>query len=330
MKFNRVFLTALTIALLTAIGGCRSSKDTAAGISEPPSWILNRPVLSGYYFGIGSVQKQGSSQLYRQRAADKAMADIAGQISTSIQSNVSIYQVEDKFGVREVFENQIKSESEDFLEGQELMDEYEDEQYYYVIYRLSKETYRQKREERRTKAINAALQNYKTGIEKLEINDYQLSVLFFVKALESISPFFDEKAVVADGSQTIDLFANPLEKLKNILALFTIKSSHQTMALSDQLDGLQFTVTADQGRPVKGVPIMFLLEGGYLISNRGETDINGQCGAPRLNYSNHRAKLTLTAKVDFMRWINQSTENIELRKLIKKWPVSECEVELVR
>jgi len=329
MKVPCCYLIIILVLSLTAIGGCHSSKKTASDFPEPPAWIMDRPVSSGYYFGIGSVQKQGSSQLYRQRASDKALADIAGQISTNIKSDVSIYQVEDKFGVREVFENRIKTESEDFLEGQELMDEYEDDRYYYVLYRLSKETYRQKRTERRANALNAALENYKAGLEKLDAMEYQLSVFFLVKALENIAPFWDDKAIVSDGADTIDLFVNPLERIKKISSLLAVQASHNMIEQSNP-EGLKFIVTDHMDRPVEGVPLLFFLNGGYLISNRSETGVDGYCDAPKLNISSNREKLILKAQVDFMRWINQSTENIEIRKLIKKWPVSECEVELVR
>jgi hypothetical protein len=308
--------------------GCKSSKKAARDYPEPPRWIMDRPVAPGYYFGTGSAVKRGSSQIYRQRAADKALADIAGQISMYINSNVSMYRVEDKFGVREVFENRIKTESEDFLEGQELIDEYENEEYYYVLYRLSKETYLQKRNERRKKAMEAALQNYKSGMEKLRERDYQLSVRFFVKSIENITPFWGEKTTIVSETDTIDLFADPLEKLKSVSGVLHLEPAFYEVNSGNALSELFLTVTNHEGNPVEEVPLMFSLRGGYLISNRGKTDSSGRCNVPEMNIPESSSFVVLKAKVDYQHWINQSTENIEIRKLVKDWAISECEVVL--
>jgi hypothetical protein len=47
-----------------------------------------------------------------------------------------------------------------------------------------------------------------------------------------------------------------------------------------------------------------------------------------MNIPESSSFVVLKAKVDYQHWINQSTENIEIRKLVKDWAISECEVVL--
>ncbi len=242
-----------------------------------------------------------------------------------------MYRVEDKFGVREVYENRIKSQSEDFLEGQVVIDDYQNEHLYYVLYRLSASTYEQKRNKRKQKAFEAGEQFYYSGIEKAEEGAYQLSVHFLLKAIEAIYPFRAEKTWIVTNNDTIDLFANPLEKLKSISEELKLNASTTKNKVSGNFingDDITFTTHDHHNRPVPAVPILFSIDGGYLISNREQTDSSGSCKAPAINIPNQQSRILLTAKIDLTQWVNQSTEIMEIRNLIKKWPVSTYTIEL--
>lgn len=323
--------TCLFLILLSGVWGCSSSQKAATGLPEPPAWISERPVRTGFYYGIGSAPKRGSAQIYRQKAAEKALSDIAGQIATHIESQVSMYRVEDKFGIRETYESQIKTQSENFLEGQEVIDEYQNENLYYVLYRLSADTYQQKRAERKNKAFKSAEKHYYSGLKKAREGDYQLSVRFFLKAIEAVYPFRGEKTWIASENDTIDLFNDPLVKLKSISEQLKLSVSNNKIRISgDYFDGgeLTFLVCDHLQRPVSAVPLLFSVEGGYLISNRTETDSMGNSQAPGINISEKRDQINLRAKIDFTQWVNHGTELIEIRNLVKKWPVSSSKVEV--
>jgi hypothetical protein len=331
MKAGILVTTGAILILLSGVWSCSSTKKTAASLPEPPNWISERPVRNGFYYGIGSAQKRGSAQIYRQRAAEKALSDIAGQIATHIESQASMYRVEDKFGVRETYDSHIKTQSEDFLEGQEVIDEYQNENLYYVLYRLSADTYQSKRAERKQKALKTAEKHYRSGLRKAQEGDYQLAFHFLLQCIETIYPFKSEKTWIVSENDTIDLFNAPLIKLKSFSEQFSLKASTNKTEVSGNFitgDEMFLSVRDHLNRPVSGVPILFSVEGGYLISNRAKTDSNGNCNGPKINISDNRDRINLNAKIDLAQWVNQGTELIEIRNLVKKWPVASCQVEV--
>ncbi|WP_158275604.1 LPP20 family lipoprotein [Marinilabilia rubra] len=330
---NKVILvTGIVSFLFSGIWGCKAKKEAVKDYSQPPSWVSERPVNQGYYYGIGSAPKRGSAQIYRQRAAEKALSDIAAQIATHVKSKASMYRVEDKYGIREIYESQIKTQSEDFLEGQEVIDEYQNEDYYYVLYRLSAQTYEQKRNARKQGAFDAAEQFYLSGIKKAEEGEYQLSVHYLLKAIEIIYPFRGEETLVTNNQDTLDLFAGPLEKIKSIAHQLEISASAAQVKVSgDYFDGAEITYMVHDNlkRAVSEAPILFSVDGGYLISNRAKTDSSGKCTAPSIQISDKRNHTQLSASIDLSQWVNQGTEIMEIRNLIKQWTESSCEVKLV-
>jgi len=325
-------ITGILLLLFSGMWGCKTSKEAVKDYPQPPSWVSERPVNTGYYYGIGAAPKRGSAQIYRQRAAEKALSDIAGQIATHVKSKASMYRVEDKYGIREIYENQIKTQSEDYLEGQEVIDEYQDEKYYYVLYRLSAKTYEQKRNVRKQTSLEAAEQFYRSGISKAEEGEYQLSVHFLLKAIESIYPFRGEKTLIVANKDTLDLFADPLEKIKALSEQLKINpSSTQAKFSGDHFNGGEITyiVHDNLNRAISEVPILFSVNEGYLISNRDKTNSAGKCQAPSVKIPDKSNQIVLLAKIDLSKWIYQSTEIMEIRNLIKNWSESSCEVQLV-
>lgn len=329
MKTRQTLLLCMMISALSLNSGCKSTKNASHGEAEKPSWMTERPVNPDYYYGVGSAPRRGSSDLYRRRAMEKALSDIAGQISMHINSNVSMYRVEDHFGVREVIENRIKAESENFIEGHEIMDEYEDENVYHVIYRLSKATYLQKRAERREKAIQIARENYLNGSEKASKGDYSMAVKHLVEAMETIHPFAGEGTIIAVNNDSVNLITSPPELLKKIFGRLSLEANPdtvETQTLRVKSGAAYFQVVDHLDRPVAETPILFDLSGGYLISNRSATNKNGRCDGPGMNLTKNSTSSKLTGRIDFYRLVSKHTEDIGIRNMVKDWPGDEVGV----
>ena len=62
---------------------------------RPPKWVKNRPVSSEYYIGVSVVSKDVEN--YMQLAKNKALQDLASQISINISSNSVLHQFEPSF-----------------------------------------------------------------------------------------------------------------------------------------------------------------------------------------------------------------------------------------
>ena len=79
---------AVAVALVL-IASCATGPDG----ERVPEWVLNPPVVSDFYYGVGYAN-QANLTLSKRVAETRARADIASQIEVTIQEVVSIYTQE--------------------------------------------------------------------------------------------------------------------------------------------------------------------------------------------------------------------------------------------
>ncbi len=91
MKRTAVFIGLALIAVL--LGSC-ATPDPGETL---PDWVLNPPVVSDGYYGVGYA-KQSTLPLSLKLAETRARADIANQIKVTIQEVVSSYSQESGVG----------------------------------------------------------------------------------------------------------------------------------------------------------------------------------------------------------------------------------------
>jgi len=94
--------------------------------AKKPDWVNKRPIDNNSYIGIGVAEKDIETSEYIQKAKDRALREIASEITVTI-SSATLNQILEKAGVvKEEFESQIKSSTQAQLEGYELVDTWED------------------------------------------------------------------------------------------------------------------------------------------------------------------------------------------------------------
>ena len=80
--------------------------EARAGI---PSWAEKRPVVPGYYVGIGTAEKRGTPEEYLARAKHSALNDIASQITVAI-SGEQISRISEQMGkITDEYQAQLRS-----------------------------------------------------------------------------------------------------------------------------------------------------------------------------------------------------------------------------
>jgi hypothetical protein len=314
---------------LLIISGCASTADTKKQAPEKPSWMDTRPVSSLYYYGIGSVLKKGAPDRYKNLARENALSEMAGQINTQISSNMTLYKVEDRFGVREMLQNRIKTESKEFLEGYEFMGQWEDETRYYTIYRLSKSVFEQNKEARKTKAIEGALLKYQQAINHLHGNNYVMAYSLFVQTLEGIKDYLQEGVVTTSpqGYQ-IDLGGGTLSYLDEILKSLRIEASPAYMTITGEAPekNIVFLVTNTHKNPIGEIPVKFSYSGGFLLTDTGKSDEKGQLESPDFKAPINSARETLTAIIDVQALARMATYDLDIRRMLEKWTSTSCKV----
>ena len=161
MKIRLLLVSALLLMLIGCSGG---KKAQQAQLAPQPEWVKMRPSSPTYYYGIGAVRKSMDVGQYQQAARQNALADMAGEISTTISSNSVLHAFESNLGFRDDFTSTIRAQTQQDLEGYELVDSWEDLENYWVYYRLSKALYQELKEQRKNDAISRSFDYFTSGL----------------------------------------------------------------------------------------------------------------------------------------------------------------------
>ncbi|MFO0268507.1 MAG: LPP20 family lipoprotein, partial [Cyclobacteriaceae bacterium] len=117
-----------------------------------PAWLSAKPQQSGYYVGIGQGIKDGTNN-YIQAAKKSAFEDLISEIKVTVSSSSVLTQIDANKEFQEKYEQIIQTTAADDIQEFEQVDSWEDEKTYWVYYRLSRERYRQIKEEQKRNAI---------------------------------------------------------------------------------------------------------------------------------------------------------------------------------
>lgn len=250
----------IVIALLfTAIlFGCGSSKKAQQQVTPQPEWVKMRPSSPTYYYGIGAVRKTMDVGQYQQAARQNALADMAGEISTSISSNSVLHAFESNLNFREDFTSTIKAQTQQDLEGYELVDTWEDLENYWVFYRLSKAQYQELKEKRKADAVSRSFDLFSSALAEREQGNIRLAIVQLLKSLEPIKPYFSESLPVPyQGSEVFlgnEIFKELSTTIANLKVVPVVNSVDVKIGQA-LLDKISFETHYANTGPVPEIPL---------------------------------------------------------------------------
>ena len=221
-------------------------------IAQQPAWVTSHPTDDNAYIGIGFATLDEPN--YIQKATQNALNDIALQIATRIESNSFMHTVDIDGKSKELFEDKIRSSMVSYLEGQKLVDSYQNERNYYVYYSLDKVTYENSTQKHKRAAISTGLDYYNKARKALESNSLVTAVQLLGKGLEAVSPWlFMDLSTTVDGNR----FDIPAELYNAYIQVF---------------DGLTITVNqlnieGEAFKPIKAPIAGCLSRNGSVIQN---------------------------------------------------------------
>jgi hypothetical protein len=314
---RNILVVVAAIGLMTA---CTSAKKKAELANPKPAWIESRPLDSYSYTGIGIARKWGTTDNYKADARDKALADMAAQINSQISTSSVLYQVEDKQGVSEMLASNIRSSSKEFLEGYEMVDEWQDETNYYVFYKLSRSQFAELKEKRRQTAANLALTKYQAAQAQQNSNQTAGALLLYVQVLEALGNYLGESNISNIDGIDVDLASASLKNIKSLINGLHLKPVNPEVTVSPGQtisdDKLSFILSDLLNNPQPNIPVAFTFSGGYLRKDNSLSDAQGMVGTAIHQTGNGTSSHKLCAKVDVVNLIRQLTRDLLVRKLI--------------
>jgi len=203
------------------------------------------------------------------------------EIRVTIQS-VSILNQIDKNGTfKEEFESTIKSSVADEIENLELVATYEDEEDYWVYYKVSKEEYANQKQRSREKAQKMALQFFEKAKNSEANQNYVTAIDFYLQSLMAIKAYWGENIEVTHREKSIFLAIESYTQLQQLLDEINLIPSESgiTFTSNNQVQPLTIKAEDPNDLPVAKIPVLitFLPQRSeaknYFTNENGEANI---------------------------------------------------------
>lgn len=215
-------LRILPVVILLACGGGKKVVETPVvpAAEVRPAWVTARPSGDGYYVGIGMAGKNRTDVL--ETAKKNALNDLASEISVRVEGNSLLYTLDRKNQFDETFTSNIKTTSNEQLEGFELVDSWENATEYWTYYRLSKAEHARIKGEKKAGAVRNALDLHVRSKQSVANGDLRNAFDQELRALLAMKDYWGENdAVELEGRQVQlvnELYAD-LQKLTSNVRL---------------------------------------------------------------------------------------------------------------
>lgn len=208
--------------LLLLATACSSSTKTGSSgnpQNERPSWLSMKPQTDSYFVGIGHSTK-GSNNNYVQEAKKSALEDLVSEIKVNVSSTSVLTQIDNNKEFREKYEQMVQTTAADEIEEFEAADSWEDDKNYWVYYRLSKQRYREIKEQQKRDAVTLAL-DYFTKAKQSEREKNSIQALtFYYQGFRAVEKYLAEPITLTfEGKEIIltnEIYASMQKLLDDI------------------------------------------------------------------------------------------------------------------
>lgn len=190
--------------VLVFLTNCNSNKKTIQSeiIEIKPTWVDHKPINPEYYYGVGKADKKYHNSDYQQSAKKMALEDLSSEIEVKLDAKSVLYQKENSREYYESYQSTIQIEVTQNISGFEPVDSWNNENEYWVLYRLSKTKYAHIEAEKRNKAISKAL-HY---VDEAELSsEIKKKIDNLTLALQSIKPYLNKPLKTTHHNSTIYL-----------------------------------------------------------------------------------------------------------------------------
>lgn len=226
-------MTRIFTLLFTVLVAC--SPKVQQPVESKPAWLSAKPSQPGYYTGIGHSTKTGTNN-YVQEAKKTALEDLVSEIKVNVSSSSVLSTFEDNTEFREQYEQIIKTTAADEIEEFEQAGAWEDENNYWVYYRLSIQRYKQIKEEQRRNAVILAT-DYLEKAQKSDAEGERIQALgFYFQALRSVEKYLGEAIAVTVNGKDILLVNEIFASIQGLLDKIQLKIEPSEILINRRLN----------------------------------------------------------------------------------------------
>lgn len=313
---KNISFNILVIIVMTAL------IPQGASAKKKPAWVKQRPNDPAYYIGIGTISKTGSEIDYKREARNKALKEMSSEIQVSISSNSVLHQFENNFEFREEYESKVQTSVEQTLEGYEVYT-WENRKEYWVMTRLSKVKYEQRKKQKLDQAKMMASAYYSDARKAIGQNDAFAALSYLSKAVISIKDHLEEDLThrTVDGTYNVgtEIFGTIQDVLRR-LEIIPVQPAYQIQFSKDLQVPIgvnaQFKSQTGEMVPLNNLPLKFSFSKGEgLLTAESTTNRDGYAQISVTRLISKRKTQEIEAKFDISHIINQDADD-EIRELL--------------
>ncbi len=190
-----------------------------------------KPMTDAYYVGIGHAPKTGTNN-YVQEAKKSALEDLVSEIKVNISSTSVLTQIDNNKEFQERYEQMIQTTAADEIEEFESADSWEDDKNYWVYYRLSKQRYKEIKDQQKRDAVTLALDYFtKAKVSEREPNPI-LALGFYYQGFRAVEKYLAEPITLMFEGKEIILTNEIYASMQRLLDDIQLTATPSQIALN--------------------------------------------------------------------------------------------------
>ena len=280
-----------------------------------PVWLAAKPVQPGYYVGIGHSVKNGTNN-YIQSGKSSALEDLVSEIKVNISSTSVLSQIDANKEFHESYEQIIQTTAVDEIEEFEQVEAWEDERNYWVYYRLSKQRYKEIKDQKKRNAVSLGL-DFFTKAKQAERNQEPVLALgFYYQGFRAVEKYLDEPIRLEFEGKEILLTNEIISSMQLLLDKIDLSLDPNEIVLNRRLAQNELSVIAsakDKGskKAIIDLPLAAAFEKGLGdVFPTYKTDAAGHTKILLTKISARDVEQTVAVKVDMMSFAGQRSSDV--------------------
>jgi len=290
-----------------------------------PSWLTQRPIDTDSYIGIGFSNKSDTN--YIQVAKNNALNDLSSEININISGGIFNQIIEQNDRVEENFKSEIITSTKADLEGYEMVGSWEDDEKYWVFYKLPKKLYEELKKQKLNSAINQSL-DYFDKAKKSENSNNILSALnFYLQALNPLSKYIKEPIETKYEGENIFILNEIYSSINSIISNIVITPISKDIEgkIGKPIDEplkVKIIYKGESDNIIPNVPILnyFVQGNGYLT----KTTNSDQNGFAKFNVTKIISKENIQivrSELDLNSLTNQDSTSLIFKTILSSFPL---------
>ena len=250
---KRIIVLAFIVASCTPAVTQHKSKKKGKVENPQPAWLSAKPQTDQYFVGIGQSTKSGTNN-YVQEAKKGALEDLVSEIKVNVSSTSVLTQIDENKAFHDKYEQIIQTTAADEIEEFEMADSWEDDKNYWVYYRLSKQRYRDIKEQQKRDAVTLALDFFTKAKQSEESKSTIQALGFYYQGFRAVEKYLAEPITLSfqgkDIILTNEIYASMQKLLDNIQLISTPSQLSLNRRVAQSSQSVMVTATEKSSRQV--------------------------------------------------------------------------------